>query len=68
MNFPIRVYPRVRKPKQKQSKNFLVLLFPDGSDIALLQSEHFTLELAERSVRAWLELEPDGKWEIYDKR
>ena len=68
MDIKIPVYPCVRKPRERQPNNFLVLLFPDNSITPLLQSEHPTREAAEGSIRAWLNLEPEGKGEIYKQQ
>lgn len=58
----IKVYPKEIK---KQLPNcFKALLYPANSSEPLLYSEHQTREEAERSIRSWLELEPNGKGEV----
>ncbi len=68
MDIRIPVYPRVWKTRKRQPNNFLVLLFPGHSTTPLLQSKHPTREAAEGSIRAWLNLEPEGKGEIYKQQ
>ncbi len=68
MDIIIPVYPRVRKTRKRQPNNFLVLLFPGNSTTPLLQSEHPTRETAEGSIRSWLDLEPEGRGEIYKQQ
>ena len=57
----IPVYPRLKKTSPEQAKNFLILLFPNNSDIPLLRSDLPNRETAESVLRGWFELEPDRK-------
>lgn len=40
---------------------YLTLLFPEGSKKCLLWGRYATLELAQKSCRGWLGLEPNGR-------
>lgn len=59
----IKVYPRIWT-KKRLPKKFKIVLF--HHDIPILEGDYPSLEEAEQSIRNFLELEPEGRGEIYD--
>ena len=61
----IPTYPRHHhQPSPEEEQNYLVLLYPGNSETPLIQCKKSTREMAEKAIRSWLELQPEGKGEI----